>query len=171
MDRPIHDALEKLWEELTSDIPPEGDEVKVQGACDVLNEAQVHLVEHREEQRAALGVLTPVFAQIRVLLNVSLERGHLLGHGEDAAVGVCELHEVHLRCVPRNVNQVVPRVPVAVHVVREHIAQIRSGTLRIGKRWLRLPERGDGRRPEAEVRARVRRGYEDPVSLRIAGEP
>jgi hypothetical protein len=44
----LHDYLdantlgesEKLWEELTSDIPPEGDEVKVQGACDVLNEAQ-----------------------------------------------------------------------------------------------------------------------------------
>ena len=31
---------EEVWEELTADIGPEGDETKVQFACDVLNEAQ-----------------------------------------------------------------------------------------------------------------------------------
>ena len=31
---------EEVWEELTANIPPEGDEKKVQAACDVLNEAQ-----------------------------------------------------------------------------------------------------------------------------------
>ncbi|HSS20967.1 MAG TPA: hypothetical protein VLL54_12905 [Pyrinomonadaceae bacterium] len=31
---------EKVWEELTDDIGPDGDEVKVQLACDILNEAQ-----------------------------------------------------------------------------------------------------------------------------------
>jgi hypothetical protein len=31
---------EEVWDELTDGIGPEGDERKVQGACDVLNEAQ-----------------------------------------------------------------------------------------------------------------------------------
>lgn len=46
--RDLHDYMdantlgesEKVWEELTNDIGPEGDEVKVQLACDILNEAQ-----------------------------------------------------------------------------------------------------------------------------------
>jgi len=31
---------EKIWEELTDDIGLEGDEMKIQAACDVVNEAQ-----------------------------------------------------------------------------------------------------------------------------------
>lgn len=31
---------EQTWEELTADIPPEGDEKRVQVACDVMNDAQ-----------------------------------------------------------------------------------------------------------------------------------
>jgi hypothetical protein len=40
MDANTLGESEKTWEELTADIPPEGDEKKVQAACDVLNEAQ-----------------------------------------------------------------------------------------------------------------------------------
>ena|ERR1044071_3381905 len=40
MDANTLGESEKIWEELTADIPPEGDEKKVQAACDVLNEAQ-----------------------------------------------------------------------------------------------------------------------------------
>jgi hypothetical protein len=46
--RDLHDYMdantlgesEEIWEELTDGIGPEGDEKKVQGACDVVNEAQ-----------------------------------------------------------------------------------------------------------------------------------
>ena len=40
MDANTLGESEEIWEEFTSDIPPEGDEMKVQAACDVLNEAQ-----------------------------------------------------------------------------------------------------------------------------------
>lgn len=40
MDANTLGESEKVWEELTDDIGPEGDEVKVQLACDILNEAQ-----------------------------------------------------------------------------------------------------------------------------------
>jgi hypothetical protein len=40
MDANTLGESEEIWEELTADIPPEGDEKKVQAACDVLNEAQ-----------------------------------------------------------------------------------------------------------------------------------
>jgi hypothetical protein len=40
MDANTLGESERIWEELTADIPPEGDEKKVQAACDVLNEAQ-----------------------------------------------------------------------------------------------------------------------------------
>lgn len=40
MDANTLGESEKIWEELTDDIGPEGDEKKVQAACDVLNEAQ-----------------------------------------------------------------------------------------------------------------------------------
>ena len=38
----------------------------------------------RQEHRAALGVLAAVLAQVRVLLDVRLERRRLLGGGERA---------------------------------------------------------------------------------------
>ena len=40
MDANTLGESEEIWEELTADIPPEGDEKEVQAACDVLNEAQ-----------------------------------------------------------------------------------------------------------------------------------
>ncbi|HCX29757.1 MAG TPA: hypothetical protein DHU55_08315 [Blastocatellia bacterium] len=40
MDANTLGESEEIWEELTDDIGPEGDERKVQLACDVLNEAQ-----------------------------------------------------------------------------------------------------------------------------------
>jgi hypothetical protein len=40
MDANTLGESEEIWEELTNDIGPEGDERKVQIACDVLNEAQ-----------------------------------------------------------------------------------------------------------------------------------
>jgi hypothetical protein len=40
MDANTLGESEKVWEELTDHIGPEGDEVKVQLACDILNEAQ-----------------------------------------------------------------------------------------------------------------------------------
>jgi hypothetical protein len=40
MDANTLGESEKIWEELTDDIGPEGDEMRVQLACDVLNEAQ-----------------------------------------------------------------------------------------------------------------------------------
>ena len=40
MDANTLGESEKVWEELTDDIGPQGDEVKVQLACDILNEAQ-----------------------------------------------------------------------------------------------------------------------------------
>lgn len=61
----LHDYLdantlgesEELWEELTAGIPPEGDEVKVQAACDVLNEAQ-SMVDKWIKQGGLKNVLT-----------------------------------------------------------------------------------------------------------------
>ena len=44
---------EEIWEELTDDIGPEGDERKVQLACDVLNEAQT-IVDEWIKQGALL---------------------------------------------------------------------------------------------------------------------
>jgi hypothetical protein len=40
MDANTLGESEEVWEELTADIPPEGDERKVQAACDVVNDAQ-----------------------------------------------------------------------------------------------------------------------------------
>ena len=40
MDANTLGESEEIWEELTDGIGPEGDEKKVQAACDVLNEAQ-----------------------------------------------------------------------------------------------------------------------------------
>ena len=40
MDANTLGESEEIWNEFTADIPPEGDEKKVQAACDVLNEAQ-----------------------------------------------------------------------------------------------------------------------------------
>jgi len=40
MDANTLGESEEIWNELTADLPPEGDEKKVQAACDVLNEAQ-----------------------------------------------------------------------------------------------------------------------------------
>jgi hypothetical protein len=40
MDANTLGESEEVWEELTDGIGPEGDEKKVQAACDVLNEAQ-----------------------------------------------------------------------------------------------------------------------------------
>jgi hypothetical protein len=40
MDANTLGESEEVWEKLTDDIGPEGDEVKVQLACDILNEAQ-----------------------------------------------------------------------------------------------------------------------------------
>lgn len=40
MDANTLGESEEVWEELTDDIGPEGDEAKVQLACDILNEAQ-----------------------------------------------------------------------------------------------------------------------------------
>ena len=40
MDANTLGESEKVWEELTDGIGPQGDEVKVQLACDILNEAQ-----------------------------------------------------------------------------------------------------------------------------------
>lgn len=40
MDANTLGESEEIWNELTGDITPEGDEKKVQAACDVLNEAQ-----------------------------------------------------------------------------------------------------------------------------------
>ena len=53
---------------------------------DVLGEAQVQLVHHRQEHPAALRVLAAVLAQVLVLIDVGLERLGLLGGRERAAV-------------------------------------------------------------------------------------
>ena len=110
------------------------------------------------------------FLKYGVLLDVGLECRRLLRRREHASVRVGERHEVHLRRVARDVDQVVSGEAVAVHVAREHIAQVRGGALSIRERRLRLPEGRNRRRAEAEVRAGVRRGHEQPVSLRVARE-
>jgi hypothetical protein len=54
MDANTLGESEKVWEELTAGIGPEGDERKVQLACDVLNEAQTIVDEWIKE--GALGI-------------------------------------------------------------------------------------------------------------------
>lgn len=53
MDANTLGESEEIWEELTDDIGPEGDERKVQLACDVLNEAQ-NIVDKWIKQGALL---------------------------------------------------------------------------------------------------------------------
>lgn len=53
MDANTLGESEEVWEELTDDIGPEGDERKVQLACDVVNEAQ-NIVDKWIKQGALL---------------------------------------------------------------------------------------------------------------------
>jgi len=53
MDANTLGESEEIWEALTDDIGPEGDERKVQLACDVLNEAQ-NIVDEWIKQGALL---------------------------------------------------------------------------------------------------------------------
>lgn len=55
MDANTLGESEEIWEELTDGIGPEGDETKVQLACDVLNEAQ-DIVDKWIKQGALLPV-------------------------------------------------------------------------------------------------------------------
>ena len=55
----------RIWPRvpLAADVPEE-----------VLRHAEVEALDHREEDGAALGVLAAVLAQVRVLLDVGVER-------------------------------------------------------------------------------------------------
>ncbi len=105
-------------------------------------------------------------AQVVILLDVGFEGRRLFCGGEHAAVGVRELDEVHLRRVARDVDQVVAREAVAVHVAAEHVAHLRREVLR---RRASFPECRYRGRAEAEVRARVRRLHEHAMTLRVGG--
>ena len=90
----------------------------------------------------------------------------LFGGGEHASVRVRELDEIHLRRVTRDVDQVVAREAVAVHVAAEHVAHFVVKFCGAGSR---LPERRHRGRAEVEVRVRVRRLHEHAMTLRVGG--
>jgi len=58
MDANTLGESEEIWEELTDGIGPEGDEKKVQAACDVLNEAQT-IVDEWIKQGGLKASLAP----------------------------------------------------------------------------------------------------------------
>ena len=97
-------------------LPP-GDAVE-----QVLGDAQIEAFYDRVEQREPLRVLTAVVLQVVVLLNVGLERRHLVGDRERFAAGG-ERHEVHLRGVFRDVDEIVRR-RVPIGILRERIAGV-----------------------------------------------
>ena len=51
----------------------------------VLRDAQVGSAHHGQDDAVPLGVLSAVFAQVRVLVDVRVERDRLLGGGEHPA--------------------------------------------------------------------------------------
>jgi len=58
MDANTLGESEEIWEELTDGIGPEGDETKVQAACDVLNDAQT-IVDEWIKRGGLKATLTP----------------------------------------------------------------------------------------------------------------
>lgn len=61
MDANTLGESEEVWGELTANIPPEGDEEKIQAACDVLNDAQSMVDEWIRQGglKASLGKSDP----------------------------------------------------------------------------------------------------------------
>src|SRR4030095_2369100 len=69
----------------------------------VLRDRQVDVPEHRHHDAIASCVFSAMLAQVRVLLDVRLERSRLLLSGEGAPTGG-ERREVHFRRVPGEIS-------------------------------------------------------------------
>src|SRR6185312_5985755 len=92
-------------------------------------------------------ILASMLLKVLVLLDVGFEGRSLLLRGESTrAYG--EWHEVHFGGVPWDVDQIVARRAVAVHITSEDVT--RSGA-EVRVRRLGLEERGNRRAAEPEV--------------------
>ncbi len=93
-------------------------EVGALGEHEVLEDAQVQSLVPLAQQAHAIRDLAPILAEVLVLLDEGVELRPLLRRRDRGSVRKLAGIQVDLALVPRDVDQVVAALAVAVHVAR-----------------------------------------------------